>query len=112
MLHFGIHVWTRLFYRVCCTEQAGFPPANLKGAEAGLARAIKPFKAIAIDEKTTESNANQEIEYLKEFGSPVTWNIPEENHQKIIGDLFSRFGANFSIKTHLPARGLEVSADR
>jgi hypothetical protein len=63
-------------------------------------KAINLCKVIAIDEIANEPIANKEIEYLKKFGSSITWDIPEEFHHPIIDDLFSRFGGRTLASKH------------
>jgi ubiquinone/menaquinone biosynthesis C-methylase UbiE len=78
-------------------REFGYPLDRFEEGEEGLREQIRPNKIIKVWQAVEETNANDAIDHLRKKQSSVTWDIPEQVHDKIIQSLTDQFG-NTMIK--------------
>jgi ubiquinone/menaquinone biosynthesis C-methylase UbiE len=70
----------------------GYPLDRFEGGERGLQSRVPPDRVIPVVEANREAAADDEIRHLEERGQSLTWDVPEDVHKRIIGELVAKYG--------------------
>ena len=73
-------------------KKMGYPLVRFEKGEQGLEVRVRPLSATKVTETERTWPADEEIQHLLERGQSLTWDVPEEVHQKIIATLRSTYG--------------------
>jgi len=67
----------------------GYPVPRFEGGERALMGRVEPLRVVSVAEVQQEVSADAAIRHLREKGQSVTWDVPDEVHDRIIGRLLS-----------------------
>ena len=70
-------------------RQLGYPLVRFEDGERGLMQRVAPRELVLVAEAKGVTVADDEIRHLRERGQSLTWDTPEEIHQRIIEKLTS-----------------------
>lgn len=70
----------------------GFPMDHLGKGEQELLDMVPPDRLISVVETERVGKAEDEILHLARRGQSITWDVPEDIHQKIIAHLTEKYG--------------------
>jgi ubiquinone/menaquinone biosynthesis C-methylase UbiE len=73
-------------------KEMGYPLVRFEEGEKGLEGRVRPLSVTRVTETEREWTADEEIQHLLERGQSLTWDVPDETHQRIIGILRSTYG--------------------
>jgi SAM-dependent methyltransferase len=73
-------------------NRMGYPLVRFEKGERGLEDRMKPLRVTKVTETEREWAADEEIQHLLERGQSLTWDVPDQVHQKIIDTLRSTYG--------------------
>jgi ubiquinone/menaquinone biosynthesis C-methylase UbiE len=79
----------------------GYALNRFEGGEEGFRRIVQPVEVIKVKEYVSKVSADDDISYLEERGSSVTWGLDEDVHRKIIAELRVLYGGRILRKKRL-----------
>ena len=77
-------------------KQMGYPLDRFEG-ERGLLDRVRPVELIKVGDLERKRRADEEIERLLRREQSMTWDLPEEAHQRVIADLRSNYGGKILL---------------
>ncbi len=68
----------------------GYPSSRFEGGEYGLGDMVAPEKTIRVVDAERVVQADDQISHLESKGQSITWDVPDDVHTRIIGELRDR----------------------
>jgi SAM-dependent methyltransferase len=65
----------------------GYPLKRFEAGEHGLQERVEPMRIIKVGEVEREFNSDEEIDSLLRREESLTWDLPEDVHQRVIAEL-------------------------
>ncbi len=79
--------------------QLGYPLKRFEAGESGVQERVEPMKVIRVGEVVREFDSDEEIDSLERREESLTWDLPEDVHQRVIAELrASHSGKVFKTK--------------
>ena len=71
--------------------EMGYPVKGLRGGEGALLDKVPPDETIPVVTSEIVRDADSEIRHMEERGQSLTWDLPDEDHKKIVESLRAKY---------------------